>query len=121
MDDVENNLILLEDLLTEFGYDVESALNGKDALEKLHAEKEYDLIISDVLMPVMDGFLLCKNVKRDEKLKNIPFVFTTASFVEEKDEEFAFKLGAEKFIRKPFEPDELLKTIQGLLKDADKG
>jgi len=121
VDDIENNLILLEDLLTGSGSNVVTATNGKDALEKLHAEKKYDLIISDILMPVMDGFLLCKNVKRDEKLKNIPFIFTTASFIEEKDEALAFKFGAEKFIRKPFEPDEFINMLQGLLEGVDDG
>ena len=121
VDDIENNRILLEELLTESGYNVVSAIHGKDALEKLQAEKEFDLIISDILMPVMDGFMLCKNVKRDEKLKNIPFVFSTASYIEEKDEALAFKLGAKKFIRKPFEPDEFLELVQELLKDEDNG
>ena len=87
---MEGNLILLESLLTEFGYNVVSAINGEDALEKLHTEKDCDLIISDVLMPVMDGFMLCNNVKKDEKLKNIPFVFYTASYVDEKDDELIF-------------------------------
>ncbi len=120
VDDRKNNLILLEDLLTESGYNVVSAINGKEALEKLHKENKYDLIISDVLMPVMDGFMLCKIVKRDEELRNIPFVFFTASFTEGKDEELALKLGAEKFIRKPFEPDDFLKTVHDLLIDVDE-
>ena len=121
MDDRENNLMLVEDLLTGEGYNVVSAVNGKDALEKLQAEKEIDLIISDILMPVMDGFMFCENVKRDEKLRNIPFVFSTASFIEEKDEVLALKLGAKKFIRKPFEPSEFLELVQELLKDVDNG
>jgi len=121
VDDVENNLILLEDLLTDSGYNVVSAINGKDALEKLHAEKDYDLIISDVLMPVMDGFMLCKEMKKDEKLHNIPLIFYTASYISEKDEAFALKLGADKFIRKPIEPDEFLKIVQYLLKDVGNG
>jgi len=113
--------MLVEDLLTGEGYNVISAVNGKDALEKLQAEKEIDLIISDILMPVMDGFMFCENVKRDEKLRNIPFVFSTASFIEEKDEALALKLGAKKFIRKPFEPSEFLELVQELLKDVDNG
>ena len=113
--------MLVEDLLTGEGYNVVSAVNGKDALEKLQAEKEIDLIISDILMPVMDGFMFCENVKRDEKLRNIPFVFSTASFIEEKDEVLALKLGAKKFIRKPFEPSEFLELVQELLKDVDNG
>ena len=104
VDDIENNLILLEDLLTGSGSNVVTATNGKDALEKLHAEKKYDLIISDILMPVMDGFMLCKSVKKDKRLKNIPFVFYSASFTDEKDEALALKLGVVKFIRKPIEP-----------------
>lgn len=120
VDDMKANLLLLEALLTEFGYNAVSANNGKDALEKLHINKDCDLIISDILMPVMDGFMLCKNMKKDEKLKNIPFVFYTASYTDVKDEEFALKLGADKFIRKPAEPDEFLKIIQGLLKDAGR-
>ena len=121
MDDRENNLMLVEDLLTGEGYNVVSAVNGKDALEKLQAEKEIDLIISDILMPVMDGFVFCENVKRDKKLRNIPFVFSTASFIGEKDEALALKLGAKKFIRKPFEPSEFLELVQELLKDVDNG
>ncbi len=120
MDDREGNLILLDALLTESGYRVVSAINGKDALEKLHTEKSYDLIISDILMPVMDGFMLCKSVKKDKKLKNIPFVFYSASFTDEKDEALALKLGVDKFIRKPIEPDEFLKIVQGLMAGVDK-
>ena len=123
VDDIENNLVLLEGLLTGEGYNVVSAVNGKDALEKLHSEKEkeFDLIISDILMPIMDGFMLCENVRKDVKLRNIPFVFSTASYIEEKDEALALKLGARKFIRKPFEPDKFLELVQELLKDVDNG
>ncbi|MCP4268745.1 MAG: response regulator [Candidatus Brocadiaceae bacterium] len=119
MDDIENNLLLLEELLTEEGYNIESAVNGKDALEKLHAGKGFDLIISDILMPVMDGFMFCDNVKKDEQLRNVPFIFSSASFVGEKDEELAIKLGAKRFIRMPYEKEEILKVVQGLLKDVD--
>ena len=121
VDDRENSLILLESLLKESGYNVVSTINGKDALEKLRSDKEYDLIISDILMPEMDGFMLCKSVKTDEKLKDIPFIFLSASYVDEKDEMFALKLGAEKFLRKPFKPVEFLKIVQDLLDDTDGG
>ena len=79
VDDINNNLVILEALLTEFGYSVESAINGKDALEKLRM-KEFDLIISDILMPVMDGFTFCRTVKEDERLRKIPLVFYTATY-----------------------------------------
>ncbi len=120
VDDRKNNLILLEGLLAEDGYNVITAVNGKDAIEKLQIGKRCDLIISDILMPVMDGFAFCRNVKRDEKFRDIPFVFCTATFVGSEDEELALKLGAKEFIRKPFEPDKLLKIIQGLLKEVSQ-
>jgi len=76
--------------------------------------------ISDILMLVMDGFQLCRGCKGDEKLKDIPFVFYTATYKDEKDEELASKLGADKFIRKPVEPDEFIKMIQGLTGDMEE-
>jgi len=66
VDDQEENLYLLNTLLNGFGYQVVSARNGKDALEKLQGE-DFQIIISDILMPVMDGFQLCHAVKTDEK------------------------------------------------------
>jgi PAS domain S-box-containing protein len=119
VDDMEGSLILLEALLSEFGYNVKAAVNGKDALEELHTEKDYDLIISDILMPVMDGLMLCKSVKKNEKLKNIPFIFYSASFTDQRGEALALKLGVDVFIQKPFEPEEFLKIVQGLLKGVD--
>jgi len=119
VDDMEGSLILLEALLSEFGYNVKAAVNGKDALEELHTEKDYDLIISDILMPVMDGLMLCKSVKKNEKLKNIPFIFYSASFTDQRGEALALKLGVDVFIQKPFEPEEFLKIVQSLLKGVD--
>jgi len=72
-------------------------------------------------MPVMDGFQLYRECKGDEKLKDIPFVFYTATYEDEKDEELASKLGADKFTRKPVEPDEFIKMIQGLIGDVEEG
>jgi two-component sensor histidine kinase len=95
------------------------AREGKDALEKLRTES-VDLIISDILMPVMDGFQLCQEVKTNDKLKNIPFIFYTATYTDKKDEELALMLGASKFIRKPVERDELIKIIQCLIRDVEE-
>lgn len=120
VDDLKENRYLVETMLKASGYEVVSAANGAEALEKLHADA-FDMIISDILMPVMDGFQLCRKVKGDEKLKGIPFVFYTATYIDEKDEEFALKLGADKFIRKPVEPDEFIKIMQGVSKNLKKG
>ncbi len=72
VDDNKENLFLLEALIKGSGYEVVSAKDGKDALEKLQTE-EVDMIISDILMPIMDGFQLCKAVKKDDTFKKIPY------------------------------------------------
>jgi CheY-like chemotaxis protein len=120
VDDMAESIYMLETLLKAGGYEVVSAANGKEALKKLRSEGA-DMIISDILMPVMDGFRFCKEVKGDETLKDIPFVFYTSSYQDEKDEDLSFKMGAEKFIRKPIEPDAFIEIIQGVIGDIEKG
>jgi len=120
IDDNEENIYLLQAMLKGSGYKVVSAADGAEALEKLRAEGA-DMIISDILMPVMDGFELCREVKADEELKDIPFVFYTATYTDGKDEDFALRLGADSYIRKPVEPDEFIRIIQGVVKDAERG
>jgi PAS domain S-box-containing protein len=120
VDDNIGNIYLLEAMLKGTGHDVVAAANGAEALEKLHAEG-FDMIISDILMPVMDGFRLCRECKGDEKLKDIPFIVYTASYMEAKDEELASKVGADKFLRKPIEVEEFIAIIQGMFRDLEEG
>lgn len=120
VDDNKENSYLLETLLKGHGYDVVSTANGEEALDQLRLQ-QFDLIISDIMMPVMDGFQLCRQVKQDTKLKDIPFVFYTATYTDAKDEELALKMGADKFIRKPIEPSEFVQEIQGVLKNLKEG
>jgi len=120
VDDQEENLYLLNTLLNGFGYQVVSARNGKEALEKLQVE-DFQIVISDILMPVMDGFQLCHAVKTDEKIKHIPFVFYTAAYLEKEDEELAQKMGADKFIRKPMEPGQFVEIINQLMREVENG
>ncbi len=71
-------------------------------------------------MPVMDGYTLCQHCKADEKLKNIPFVFYTATYTEPKDEKFARALGADRFIYQAEEPLTLIQILINLLEEKKK-
>ncbi len=72
-------------------------------------------------MQKMDGFQLCRECKKDNILKKIPFIFYTATYTEKKDMEFALSLGAERFIIKPQDPGEFLKTIKEVIANHKKG
>jgi PAS domain S-box-containing protein len=120
VDDIEQNLYMLDMMLKGYGHDVVSAKNGDEALKKLRKDN-FNLIISDILMPKMDGFQLCRECKKDDKLKNIPFVFYTATYTEKKDEEFAMSLGASRFIVKPADPEVFIRIIKEVMQEADKG
>jgi len=111
---------LLQKRLEASGYDVLVAHHGAEALEVM-AVKRPDMILSDILMPTMDGFQLCRQVKGSTDLKDIPFVFYTATYTDRKDEEFALSLGAAKFILKPTEPDVLAQIITDVLREHEEG
>ena len=115
VDDNAQNLCVLETLLQKAGFDLFKAYNGKDALEILETQS-VDGIITDILMPEMDGFQLCRAVKSHDSLKGIPLIFYTGTYLSEKDKEFALSLGADLFLAKPIEPLELLKQVQDVLR-----
>ncbi|MFK5952816.1 MAG: response regulator [Desulfobacterium sp.] len=118
VDDIKVNLKILEVLLTRNGYNTTSAISGKDALSLLQI-KPIDLIISDILMPEMDGFQFCRLCKLDENLQHIPFVFYSSTHTEAKARKLARKVGAQAFIIKPADPAMLLKTINEILDSND--
>jgi CheY-like chemotaxis protein len=120
VDDMADERYLLETLLKGTGYEVRSAKNGVEAIVRLHNEA-FDLIISDILMPEMDGFMLCQQIKDDDNLRNIPFIFYTASYLEPEHEKLAMALGASAFIIKPAEPAELMKKVEEILAKHREG
>jgi len=120
VDDREDNLYFLKALLGGNGYTVNACANGEDALEYLQKEK-VDLIISDILMPVMDGFQLCRKIKADPKTAAIPLIFYTATYTGTQDEELAMKVGASRFVVKPCEPELMIRTIKEVTEEARKG
>jgi two-component system cell cycle sensor histidine kinase/response regulator CckA len=119
-DDKPENLYFLRALLQGNGYQVDEARNGSEALAKAR-ENPPDLIVSDLLMPVMDGYTLLRHWKAEERLKTIPFVVYTATYTEPKDERLALDLGADAFIIKPTEPDTFVRRIREVLAQQERG
>lgn len=120
VDDKAENRYLLEVILKGQGYNVLSAENGVQALE-LARKSPPGLIIADVLMPIMDGFTLCRLCKQDSVLTHVPFVFYTATYTDSRDEELGLSLGAAEFIIKPMEPQQFMEIIENVLARYDSG
>lgn len=114
VDDNEQNRYLLRSLLQWHGYEVEEATNGRVALQR-GREAPPNVVISDLLLPGMDGFELCREWVSDEKLGRIPFVVYTATFTEPEDERLALGLGAACFLTKPLEPEVFILNIEEIL------
>ncbi len=111
VDDNPENLYYLESLFKGHGFGVIVAANGREALDRARSDPP-DAVVSDILMPVMDGYSLCWEWRGDERLKAIPFIFYTATYTEPKDEELALSLGADRFVLKPQEPDVLMGILE---------
>ncbi|MDX8412839.1 MAG: response regulator [Mariprofundales bacterium] len=120
VDDIEQNRYMLTYMLQSQGALVSAAEHGKQALDQLLATP-HDMIISDILMPVMDGYQLCRECKLHATLRQIPFVFYTATYTTDEDRQFSLDLGANRFIIKPEQPEALLKILRELLEEQQKG
>lgn len=120
VDDNPENLYMLESLLKGSGYEVAMAADGIEAIEKLK-RAPFDMIISDILMPRMDGYDLCRACKQDEALSKTPFLLYTAVYTNVEDEEFAKSLGAARYIVKPIDPVDLLRIIKDVFKEYGEG
>ena len=120
VDDNKNDRMLLRELFSINNYDVSEAYNGIEALQYVRTSKP-DIIISDIMMPEMDGFTLLRELKKNSFSMDIPFVFYTANYVSEKDSELASKLGASRFIVKPAEIKDLLEEIGSVIRECESG
>ena len=114
VDDRYENRYYLETLLKGNGYDVLTAKNGQEAFEIVKSDIP-DAIITDILMPVVDGYSLCQMVKNDRNLAHIPFIFNTASYTESRHRQYALSIGADEYISKPIEPEAFLSIIRSVL------
>lgn len=113
-DDIPKNIQVLGQLLNQFDCDLVVALNGQQAIDSAK-KTEPDLILLDIMMPVLDGYEVCKQLKADENYKDIPIIFLTAK-VETEDLVKGFELGGADYITKPFIANELIARVKTHLK-----
>jgi len=99
------------------GYEVITALDGEQAIEKAHAEKP-DLIVLDIMMPKLDGYETCKALKGDASTRHIPVILLSAKG-RNVDQKIGFEVGADDYITKPFSPRKLVERINAILGHAN--
>ncbi|MFQ5777735.1 MAG: two-component system response regulator [Terriglobia bacterium] len=114
VDDLPENIRLLRSLLEPLGYEILSAGNGREALERVAAQPP-DLILLDVVMPEMDGLSVCTRLKSDSRTRLIPVVMITALHGE-REKLRAIESGADDFLNKPFSKSELLARVKALVR-----
>jgi len=113
VDDGETTRGLLRSVLEEAGHIIEEAGDGVEALEKMHVST-FDAVVSDILLPRMDGYRLCDEVRRVDAFSGVHFVFHTATYTSPDDEGFGRGLGADAYLRKPVSPRMMLDTLASL-------
>jgi two-component system alkaline phosphatase synthesis response regulator PhoP/two-component system response regulator VicR len=113
VDDEPNIVRLIQVNLERQGYQVETANNGAQALAKIRANRP-DLLVSDVMMPEMDGLELVKNIRMDPALESLPIIMLTAK-TQDADVMKGYQYGADMYLTKPFNPQELLQFVKRLL------
>lgn len=113
VDDLVENLVLLSNFIEKFGYENTFAKNGKEAIASVEKNKP-DLILLDLMMPVMNGLECCQKLKADPNSRDIPIIFITAS-LEEKHLIKALELGGNDYVTKPLKKNELRTRINNQL------
>ena len=114
VEDVPNVLELLEVTLRFKGYAVITAHDGEEALQVIERQKPI-LIITDILMPKMDGYAFVQKLRLNPETRAIPVVFLSATYVTPEDRDFALSLGAARFIEKPIDTEDFLLTVAELV------
>ena len=118
VDDEPKLLLAVAAVLRDEGFDVTTARNGKDALVRIAASVP-DLVISDIRMPLMDGYALARHLRSAPHTKLVPIVFLTAKD-DTRDRVEGFRVGIDAYLTKPFEPDELVAVIRSILDRVER-
>ncbi|WP_027203451.1 response regulator transcription factor [Butyrivibrio fibrisolvens] len=116
VDDESRMRKLVSDFLIKAGYEVEEAGDGMEAIDKFFADKSISLIILDVMMPKMDGWEVCREIRRYSK---VPIIMLTARS-DERDELQGFELGVDEYISKPFSPKILVARVSAILRRSSQ-
>jgi CheY-like chemotaxis protein len=114
VEDIQNVQELLEIALRFKGYPVVTANDGKEALEKI-ARQRPAMIITDILMPKMDGYALAYDIRKNPLTSQIPIIFISATYITPEDKKFALSLGGVRFIEKPIDTEDFLLTVAEVL------
>ena len=117
-DDSNTDKEYIFDTLKGTGFDLTSASDGEEAEEKAK-NGNFDLIILDVVMPKKNGFQVCRALKQDDNLKNVPIILLTSK-TQESDKFWGRKQGADEYLTKPFEPEVLMHAVKKLLGVASR-
>ncbi|MCI9540629.1 MAG: response regulator transcription factor [Lachnospiraceae bacterium] len=115
VDDESRMRKLVRDFLIKKGFEVLEAADGEEAVELFFRDKEIALIILDIMMPKMDGWQVCREIRKQSKL---PIIMLTAKG-DERDELLGFELGVDEYISKPFSPKILVARVEALLRRAN--
>jgi DNA-binding response OmpR family regulator len=116
VDDEADLVRILQFGLEGIGYQVETASDGQEALKKAREQKP-DIILLDLMLPKLDGYKVCRLLKFDERYKNIPIIILSAR-TQEGDQLLAMEMGANRFITKPYDFQEVLGHMEALLKSV---
>jgi DNA-binding response OmpR family regulator len=112
-DDEEDLRELVSYRLSRSGYEVVEAVDGQEAFE-LATERTPDLMVLDVMMPRLDGYELTRRVREEDSLRSVPVILLTARS-QESDVSRGFDVGADDYLKKPFNPDELVARVRAVL------
>jgi twitching motility two-component system response regulator PilH len=109
-DDSLAELQIIQQTLQSTGHSIVTVMDGEAAEEKVKSDR-FDLVILDVIMPKKNGFQVCREIKTNDKTKNIPVIMVTSKD-QESDKFWGMKQGADEYLTKPFKPEDLLKTVK---------
>ena len=120
VDDNDQSLYLLRTVLEHAGHEVWPAGDGAEALA-LAGKHAPDAVITDILMPRLDGFSLCRALRQSEKLGDVPVLLYSATYTDAKDRAFGLAVGADRYLEKPLEAEDLLRELDSVVEERSKG